>query len=72
MFNGIVAFDVEDENAKNITENNLLKNLIGFNLVKIISSDGYTKNACIARPKRTHPIYLVMEINRQIPMMRKF
>ena len=72
MFNGIAAFDVEDENAKNITEKNLLKNLIGFNLVKIISSDGYTKNACIARPKRTHPIYWVSGNKPPNPMMRKF
>ena len=44
-FSGIVAFDVEDENAKNITEMNFLKNLIGFNLVKTTSKDGYTSNA---------------------------
>ena len=44
-FNGIVAFEVEDENAKNITEMNFLKNLIGFSLVSITSSDGYTINA---------------------------
>ena len=40
MFNGIVAFDVEDENAKNITETNFLKNFIGLNLVKMTSRDG--------------------------------
>ena len=39
-FNGIVAFDVEEENAKNITETNFLKNLIGFSLVKKTSKDG--------------------------------
>ena len=33
MFNGIVAFEVEDENAKSMTEKNFLKNLIV--LVKI-------------------------------------
>ena len=40
MFRGIVAFDVEDENAKNITGTNFLKNLIGFSLVKTTSNDG--------------------------------
>ena len=39
-FNGIVAFEVEDENAKNMTEMNFLKNVIGFSLVKITSMDG--------------------------------
>ena len=39
-FNGIVAFDVEDENAKIITDMNLLKNGIGFSLVKIVIKDG--------------------------------
>lgn len=39
-FKGIVAFEVDDENAKNITETNFLKNIIGFNLVNIISNAG--------------------------------
>ena len=39
-FNGIVAFDDEDENANNITEKNFLKNFIGFNLVKMTSNVG--------------------------------
>ena len=45
MFNGIVALDVEDENAKNMTEKNLLKNFIGFSLVNITNNTGYTTNA---------------------------
>ena len=44
-FKGIVAFDVEDENAKNITEMNFLKNFSGFNRVKKTNNDGYTINA---------------------------
>ena len=39
-FNGIVAFDVDDENAKNITEKNCLKNLNGLSLVNRTSNDG--------------------------------
>ena len=70
-FNGIVAFDVEEENAKNITEINFLKNLIGFSLVKITSSEGYTTNACIARPKRTQPIYLANGSNPLKPSEAK-
>ena len=84
-FRGIVAFDVEDENAKNITEMNFLKNLTGFNLVNITSNDGYTTNACIARPKSTHKIYFpngskppkpndanVLAIKQKIPIGANF
>ena len=39
-FKGIVALDVEDENAKSITDANFLKNLTGLNLVKNTSNDG--------------------------------
>ena len=39
-FRGIVAFDVEDENANSITDRNLLKNGIGFYRVRITINDG--------------------------------
>ena len=71
IFSGIVAFDVDDENAKNITEINRLKNLSGFKRVNIIIIDGYTINACIAKPKSTHPMYLSKGISPSKPRPAK-
>lgn len=71
MVSGIVAFDDEDENAKNCTEVNFLKKLRGFNLVNATSSDGYTRNACMAKHNSTHPIYLAIGIKPSKPSVEK-
>lgn len=67
IFNGIVAFDVDDENAKNMTEKNFLKNTTGFSLVIINISVGYTMNACIPNAIITQTTYFVSGIMASKP-----
>jgi hypothetical protein len=71
ILTGMVALEVDVENAKAITGKNLLINLTGFSLVKISSMIMYTMKHWMASPIITLIIYFSNGINPSKPRFEK-